>query len=102
VLLHSGYDYTGASSLVIVTDRLNEVTGRMVFWPLESGDVIRTGESALSGSFWAGAQKIWMNGVRLVDNIDYIENSSLDLIKPSGTVAAPTGTIFNNSEEFFE
>lgn len=102
VLLSSGVDYTGSSSSYIISSRLSGVTGRMVFWPLESGDSIRTGASSLSGSFWAGAQKIWMNGVRLANNIDYKENSSLDLLKTTGTLEVPTGSIFINQENFFE
>lgn len=101
VLLNSGYDYTGSSSSTIVTSRLSGATGKIVFWPLESGDAIKTGTSTLSGSFWAGAQKMWMNGVRLADNKDYVENSDLDLMNVSGYLATPSFEIFTNSESYF-
>ena len=101
VLLNSGYDYTGSSSSTIITNRLSGATGKIVFWPLESGDAIKTGASTLSGSFWAGAQKVWMNGVRLADNKDYVENSDLDLMNVSGYLAPPSFEIFTNSESYF-
>ena len=101
VLLNSGYDYTGSSSSAIVTNRLSSATGKIVFWPLESGDAIKTGTSTLSGSFWAGAQKMWMNGVRLADNKDYVENSDLDLMNVSGYLSSPSFEIFTNSESYF-
>ena len=101
VLLNSGYDYTGSSSSTIITNRLSGATGKIVFWPLESGDAIKTGTSTLSGSFWAGAQKVWMNGVRLADNKDYVENSDLDLMNVSGYLSSPSFEIFTNSESYF-
>lgn len=101
VLLNSGCDYTGSSTTKIVTSRLDGATGRIVYWSLESGDTIKTGATTTSGSFWRGAQKVWMNGVRIADNKDYIENCSLDLIAPSGTIQRPVIEIFSNSELFF-
>jgi hypothetical protein len=102
VLLNSGYDYTGSSTTRIVTSRLDGATGRFVYWPLESGDVIKTGADTTSGSFWRGAQKVWMNGVRISDNKDYIENCHLDLLATSGTVEAPSANIFSNSSLYFD
>jgi hypothetical protein len=101
VLLNSGYDYTGGSSTTIITSRLNGATGKLVYWPLESGDAIKTGASTTSGSFWRGAQKVWMNGVRLSDNKDYMENCNLDLIAASGTITSPEFELFSNSELYF-
>ena len=102
VLLNSGYDYTGSSTTRIVTSRLDGATGRFVYWPLESGDVIKTGADTTSGSFWRGAQKVWMNGVRISDNKDYIENCYLDLLATSGTVEVPSADIFSNSSLYFD
>ena len=101
VLLNSGIDYTGSSSSVIITDRLDGISGRFAYWPLESGDVMKSGNSALSGLFWKSAQKLWINGVRLADNKDYVENSTLDLLAKSGTINVPSAAIFSNEESYF-
>lgn len=102
VLLSSGVDYSGLSSTTIISTGLVDITGRMVYFPLASGDSVKTGQSSLSGGFWAGAQKLWMNGVRLDYNRDYVENCSLDLLSMTGTLEIPTTSIFDNSQLYFE
>lgn len=99
--LASGIDYTLPNTLNLTVDSGNNVmfaltlTGNSIY---TSGS---TGFLSYPTKFLRNTSWAYLNGVRLAQNGDYVENSSLDLL--SGNYIEPNfkNIIYNNSDDFF-
>ncbi len=105
VLQYSGLQYTTGISGYFKwkTNQYSGESGVLTVFPslpfLES----RTGVMpVLSGQLPRRNSHLFLNGQRQRLNTDYIENSSLDLIKQSGIFEISLDSIYNAEEDFFE
>lgn len=102
-LLASGLDYTTQAGL-FKWETDTYVGGSGLLTSFEDSFYTRaTGISTpVVTSFVKGTSRVFFNGQRQRVNIDYVENSSLDLINLSGVFENTSATVYNNESGYFE
>lgn len=80
VNLISGYDYVLTSGILNLTNANTGITGYIFEYPIVLAP--QTGASALitGGPFWRDTSNVYLNGVRQVNRLFYVEGAVFDLL----------------------
>ena len=103
VLLPSGHSYiNNGVAFQWNNNALSGVSGALTVFQLDQSYARLTGVINLTGNYPRRASMLYLNGIRSMVDIDYVENSTVDLISQSGIFGLSLKAIYNNEATYFE
>ncbi len=102
-LLVSGFHYikTG-NNFRWFSNIYSGATGYLTTFEVNYNSRRFTGIFPQTGNFPRESSMIWLNGQRQRNEIDYVENSTADLVRQSGIFNAITDEIYNNNDLYWQ
>lgn len=102
-LLISGYHYNNnAGNFRWISNIYSGATGNLSRFDINYPNNRYTGVVPVVDLFPRNSSMVWLNGTRQRNAIDYIENSSVDLLRSTGVFDVSTETLYADDQTFWE
>lgn len=103
--LISGINYTQQNNTTQILNNNQLSTGKLFSMPRGSNSLLRyTGLASQTVQLSSGiidGERVWLNGLRQLESVDYIKISSINLQTSNNFIFSFSDSIYNNNKQFF-
>lgn len=103
ILINSGTNYLNNGGIFRWNSNIySGITGALSVFQLDQPYTKLTGILGLTGDYPLGASMLYLNGQRQRVEIDYVQNSTIDLISQSGLYNLSVNSIYDSDDTYWE